>query len=217
MNYVPLPPAGGVKSSMKGIALAIVVAYLLSLVTMIVIAPYTLSLFPVKTRQIADGAITTDKIVDDAITIDKIAEESVANSIIAAYAIPYNSTYSTTQVTRSTNTYADIDGMSVTINLERASHLIILFSTQATVSDQDTTVLWRARISNGTIAESAQPGEFYMQPGGLKASLWASLSYNWYKPNVTAGSYTIYIQWLVTGGGSSTVRAMTLTVIALPA
>lgn len=206
MNYVPPPPPGGVKSSMKGIALAIVVAYLLSVITMIIITPYVLSLFPIKNQQIADGAVTTDKLADEAVT----------NLILSAYAIPYNSTSNTAQISKSTLTWEDIDGMSVTINLERTSHLIILFSTNSAVDNNDASILWRATIWNGTTTVNAQPGDLYMQPGGLKANKYANLSYDWYQPNVNAGSYTIKIQWAVSGG-TGWVSIRSLTVIALPA
>jgi len=153
-------------SAKKGLVLAIVVAYLLSLVTMIVIAPYILSLFPVKTGQIANGAVTTDK----------IAEGSVANLKLADYAIPFNSTSSITAISKTTSTYEDIEGMSVDITLERTSHLIIMFSAKAAISDATKSILWQALIYDGSTEYIALSRAVYLQPN---LNYYTSISYNW--------------------------------------
>lgn len=183
---------------MKGIALAIVVAYLLSLVTMIVIAPYTLNLFPVKTQQIADDAVTTNK--------------------IAPYSIQHNSSWMQgPHLSKTTAVWEDIGGMSVVITLERTSNLIVLFSTNAAMDDTGYSISWQAvmRYENGT-ESILWPGQVYMQPGGLETSKYATLSYNWLQPNVAAGSYTVKVQWYVQGS-TGWVYSRSLVVIALPA
>ncbi len=159
--------------------------------------------------KIADGAVTTEKIADGS---SKIADGNVTNTKLAAYAIPFNSTYMTNQLAKTTATWENVTGMEVTITLERNSTLLIMFSTEATISVATASIQWRARVNT----TDANPGVIWLQPPFTTAIKWAPLSYNFYQPSVSAGQYTVYIQWSVPLGGTAWVNKRTLFVIALP-
>ncbi len=67
----------------------------------------------------------------------------------------------------------------------------------------------------------AQPGEIYLTPNIYPHDSqshfidWAAYGYNFYQPSVSSGTYTIKVQWKVSGGRGY-VTDRTLTVIALP-
>jgi len=172
---------------------------------------------------LATGAVTTIKIADGAITTVKIVDYAVTNLKLASYAIPFTSTYNTSpDATDSTLAWVDMAGMSVTLTLDRTSHILIMFSTEAYNSDPAYRILVRARI--GVI--DAFPGSIDLTPtvsAGLGAPYthrhtigYMAYSYNFYRPSVSAGTHTIKIQWMVSGG-TGYVGSRTLTVIALPA
>jgi hypothetical protein len=160
---------------------------------------------------LATGAVTSVKIADGAVTTAKIADGAITNMKLAALAIPFNSTYTTVQLDKSTATWENITGMSVQLTLQRKSTLLIMFSTQALTDAPTGSVIWRARVN----ATDANPGSFFAQPPSTTTSFWASFSYNFIS-KVNAGQFTIYMQWNVYGGGLAYIGARTLFVIALP-
>lgn len=175
----------------------------------------------VTAADMATGSITTISIADGAVTTTKIADGAVTNQKLASYAIPFVSTYSTsTDSTDSTTSWVDMDGMSVTISLERRSNLLILFSTEAYINVDQNYIVVRALVDT----TFAVPGVVYLTP-----TIWpnsgpyshshkvgaSGYSFNFYQPSVDAGSYTVKTQWMVSGGLGYTYKC-TLTVIALP-
>jgi len=159
---------------------------------------------------LATGAITEINIAAGAVTTTKIADYAVTNLKLAAGAIPFNSTYGTGTISKTTASWENITDMSVTITVERNSTLLIMFSVQSAISLDDKNILWRALVNTDT----ALPGALYLQPPG-EGSQWSLVSYNFYQPDVSAGEYTVYVQWYVSGG-TGWVGHRTLFVIALP-
>jgi hypothetical protein len=159
---------------------------------------------------LATGAVTSIKIADGAVTTSKIADYAVTNLKLAANAIPYNFTYATASLTKTTATVENITGMSVEITLERNSTLLIMFSTEARISPATEYIYWNARV-NTTFAS---PGTLWLQPS--TTGYYSSISYNFYAEGLTPGKYPVYMQWAVTGGATGQVWYRTLTVIALP-
>lgn len=132
--------------------------------------------------------------------------------------IPSNSTYGvTTNSTSEMYSWSDMAAMSVSITLNRTSHMLIMWSAEATQSDWRQTIYVRAEVG----ASAAIPGMVTLTPivhdvaGHTHPLDWSVYSYIFYKPSVTAGDYTIKMQWKVSGGVGS-VRYRTLTAIALP-
>jgi len=166
----------------------------------------------ITTADLADNAVTSVKIANGAVTTTKIANYAITSLKLAANAIPSNSSYSSSQYSKTTSTVENITGMSVTLKLDRNSTLIILFSTQTALSSATESIMWLAKVN----ATTASPGAFYLQPPNPSASLyWVSVSFNFLKTDVTAGEYTVYMQWSVTAG-TAYVGDRTLIVIALP-
>jgi molybdopterin-binding protein len=172
---------------------------------------------------LATGAVNEFKIADGAVKTAKIADYAVTNLKLARYAIPFASTYSITLTsTTETVNWVDMTDMSLTLTFNRTSHIIILFSTEAYNSDPAYRIWVRAQIG----ATTAYPGEIMLTPTISEELGWPSThrhtiyymaySFHFYRPSVTAGTYTIKIQWRVTGG-TGYAGSRTLTVIALPA
>lgn len=159
---------------------------------------------------LATGAVTGIHIGDGAVTTTKIADYAVTSLKLAANAIPFNSTYGTGTVSKTTASWQNITDLSVTIIVERKSTLLIMFSTQSAISLDDKNILWRALVNTTTTL----PGSVYLQPPG-ESTQWSSVSYNFYQPDVGAGQHTVYVQWYVSGG-TGWVGYRTLFVIALP-
>ncbi len=157
---------------------------------------------------LATGSVTTIKIADGAVTTNKIADYAVTSLKLAANAIPFNYTSRNGTVGKSTTTWETIPGMLVKITLERKSTLLIMFSVQSTITAADQSIGWQALVDT----DLALPGVVWLQPN---VNYLSSVSYTFYKPDVDAGQYTIYIQWAV--GGMGVVGSGTLFVIALPA
>ena len=124
----------------------------------------------------------------------------------------FNSMHRTDQLNKTTPSWENVTGMSVTITLERNSTFLIMFSTEATVAHPNASINWRARVST----TDAIPGGVWLQPPDTTGLKWTSVSYYFYQPMVSAGQYTVYIQWSVSSGYTAWVRARTLLVIALP-
>jgi hypothetical protein len=153
------------------------------------------------------------------------ANYSVSNLKLAPNAIPFASAYSNT-VSQTTEIYSwiNMSAMSVSITLNRTSHLLIMFSTEASNVNDNTAdyILLRALVDS----DVALPGQICLTPY-LSDSLgypythrhylsYMVYSFNLYKSSVPEGTHTVRIQWKVTGH-TGYVRARTLTVIALPA
>ena len=97
-----------------------------------------------------------------------------------------------------------------------------MFSAEAKNDDASQRILVHALVDT----VEAIPGTVYLTPI-VEATGWFGLSthrhaldyaayaYNFYQPSVSAGTYTIRIQWKVSGG-TGYARCRTLTVIALP-
>lgn len=173
----------------------------------------------VTAADLATNSVTSIKIENGAVTTTKIADYAITNLKLAPSAIPFASTYSITNATTTeTISFTDMAGMSVTLNLDRTSHLIIMFSTEAYEPGSGQNTHIRAAV-DGTVA---LPGYIILTP-----IIWdymatyddigiMAYSFNFYSPSVTAGTHTIKMQWRVTGG-TGYVYYRSLTVIALPA
>ena len=115
--------------------------------------------------------------------------------------------------TTETVNYADMANMSVTLTINETSTVLILVSVEATPSLYER--IYITAMING---EAAKPGET-VELTPVKSSAYsemASYTFNFCEPSVSPGTYTIKIQWLVTGG-TGYIMYRTLTAIALPA
>lgn len=197
----------------------IVIAWILSFVTTLAIVYVAPTIFPISVsmENIADSAVMTAKLADGAVAMSKIDNEAVTNVKLAPQAIPFVSTYSTDfNTTTETTQYVDMNGMSVSLSLNRESHLLIMFSAEAFTSENRWMAI-RALVGQ----DAAHPGEIYLTPNIYPHDSQghfidcSSYGYNFFQPSVSPGTYTIKIQWKVSGG-TGYVLDRTLTVIALP-
>ena len=161
------------------------------------------------TAKIADGAVTTEKIADGAVTTDKIADGNVTNIKLAANAIPFNSTYITNSSSTTSTSWEDMPYTSMNITLTRTSHLIIMFSSEARNPSATDRIEVRALVDGNTTI----PSYVYFTPSDVTEH--GVYTYNFIRPNVSNGTYTVKMQWRVTGD-TGTVYYRTFTVIALP-
>lgn len=160
---------------------------------------------------LADNSVTSTKIADGAVTTTKMADYVTTNLKLAANAIPFNFTHAKSELIKTTPTWENITDMEVKITLQRNSTLLIMFSTEALISQPNQTVQWQARVNS----YYGEPGQVLLQPS--TTGYLSSISYNFYRKGLIAGQYTIYMQWgAVTGGATVQVLYRTLTVIALP-
>lgn len=153
---------------------------------------------------------------------------SVTNLMLAPYAIPFNSTSSSVYnfTTEQYPNWNDMPYMSITLNLSRASQLMIMFSGELqnlgpNTARENTWICLRAMINS----DLAIPSEFNstaVDPTGATGLVyhdhylrWGTYSYSFYSQTLTAGFYTIKIQWDCTVGKAETLNRE-LTVIALP-
>ena len=147
------------------------------------------------------------------------ANYSVTNLKLAPNAIPFKSTFtSLSSATTEIYNWIDMAGMSLTISLNRTSHLLIMFSTEAYDDDWASRILVRALVGGveakpGYVDLTAYDWEWGLHRHTIDIM---SYSYNFYQPSMSAGTYTVKMQWKVTGG-TGYVFHRTLTVIALPA
>ena len=124
-----------------------------------------------------------------------------------------NDSISTTE----TMQFVDVEEMSVTLVLTETSNVLIFFSCEAW-PDYDETIMIRALVGDTT----ASPGQVILVPTVWDFSetdvytlFWGSYTYNFHQTPVNPGTYTIKIQWSISGGvGDMGLR--TLTAIALP-
>jgi len=150
--------------------------------------------------------------LEEPVTTERIADAAVTNAKLAAGAIPFNSTYSTTPQSTTSMDWPDMPDMSVSITLATKSHVIIMFSSRAWLATTGNFIRVRAKVG---------PSDAYPGSAGIpltdQTSMWWSYSYVFYLPNVNAGVYTVRIQWRVaTSASAGNVAERTLSVIALP-
>lgn len=240
------------KITMKKMALAIALTWVLCLVTTIILIYFAPRIFPpISSEEIADGAIVTAKLADGSVTARALASDTIPSA--SSWSLIADSTDSHVS-------WIDMNDMTCTITLQRTSLLLIMFSTEAK-SDSGNQILVRALV--GT--DVAAPYEVYLTPaisyGGEHAHdensagyhshdesrelAWPAnhehaiygngehthsinqagshthelgymaYSYHFFKSSVQAGTYTVKIQWQVTGGIGYVIRR-TLVVSALP-
>ena len=164
-------------------------------------------------QDLSNGVITNIKIADQAITTEKILDGAITDSKLAPSAIPYNSTYSTTSESITSDSFVDLSEMAVNLTLNRTSHIIIMFSGEAWVDGTSDSLLVRA-IVDSTPA--------YPDSGALIVFTHASTgqhgsnSFIFYLPEVDAGAHTIKIQFAMLSG-TGHIGDRTLNVFALPA
>ena len=214
----------------------IAVTWILSLITtlaVVYLAPYN---FQIGTNQITNGAVTADKIADNAINTTNLADGAVSSAKVldgnltaadiadgavtslklTSRAIPFGHTNNPDEEATISTTWVDMPDMSVSITLARTSHIIIMFSATAYVEVLGNSIMVRV------IADEAMPDEAIPYPVEIVLTKGTELtkgtySFTWNLPDVSAGTHTVKIQWLVSGGtGTGNVTDRALTVIALP-
>jgi len=163
---------------------------------------------------LADSSVISIKIADGAVSTVKIADYAVTNNKLAPSAIPYASTFNTTDESTSSTSFVDMPDTSVSMTLTRESHLIIMFSAEAWLDGAGDSILIQALVDS-TVANPT---------GGLVVLTTAGPgqrgvnSFVFYLPNVSGGTHTIWIQWtMLAGMNVGHVAERTLNVIALPA
>jgi hypothetical protein len=201
---------------------------LITTLAIVYFAPYN---FQIGTNQITNGAVTADKIADSTITTTNLADDAVSSAKVldgnltaadiadgavtslklTSQAIPFSYTYNPDEEATTSTTWVDMPDMSVSITLERTSHIIIMFSATAYVEVLGNSIKVRA-ITDEAIP---YPVEIVLTKGTQLTI--GTHSFTWNLPDVSAGTHTVKIQWLVSGGtGSGNVADRSLTVIALP-
>ena len=209
----------------------IAVTWILSLITtlaVVYLAPYN---FQIGTNQITNGAVTTDKIADSAINTTNLADGAVSSAKVLdgnltaadiadgaitslkliSRAIPFSYTNNPDEEATTSTTWVDMPDMSVSITLERTSHIIIMFSAIAYVEVLGNSIMVRA------ITDEAIPYPVEIVLTKETQLTMGTHSFTWNLPDVSAGTHTVKIQWLVSGGiGTGNVADRSLTVIALP-
>lgn len=160
---------------------------------------------------LADGTVTSVKIADGAITTAKIANYAVTSLKLAPDSVPFAYTSSTTATSTTSTTFIDMLDTSVTISLDRASHLLIIFTSEVAFNPAGPSVYFQARVGTST----ALPDSYGYQLTPA-TTYYDAYTCSFYSPSVAAGSHSVKIRWHVSSGtGYALYRA--LTVIALPA
>lgn len=165
---------------------------------------------------LADGSLTTVKIADGAVTTSKIADYAVTNTKLASGAIPYNSTHiiSISTYTSSTS-WLNMSDTSVSLHLDRTSHVLIMFSASARMTSMVSPVTMYVRALVGNTIANPDTGTSFSTN---VASAFECSAFVFYLPNVNPGTYTVYIQWTVSNAlVTGYVYERTLNVLALPA
>ena len=145
-------------------------------------------------------------------------------STLEAFSV--NSTWSPTwHSTTEENNWIDMDDMLVTLNLQRASHILIFFSTEAKMTEGHGNIRVTCQVNDVT----ARPGSVYLTPALSMETCplpchrhsldFGAYSFNFYMSSLPAGNYTIKIQWRLFSlddGVEAVVRDRTLTALAFP-
>jgi uncharacterized coiled-coil protein SlyX len=158
---------------------------------------------------------------------------SRVDSLEANYSstIPSNSTYSiSSSQTSEAYSWIDMQGMSVTVEVNKTSRLFIMFSVSSaycTGGPDETSTIYIQAVANST---QAMPGNVSLIPAVQVSSLWnlaahahpirfGAYSFDFYVSPVAAGSYTVKIQWQVSVTSAQctgTVGPRSLLVMAIP-
>jgi hypothetical protein len=129
----------------------------------------------------------------------RTATLELANSM-TSYSVGIVTTTSTGAV------WVDMDGTSVTTTLEKTSDLLIFFSAMLSVNPTDDSMRLRALVDG----EAASPSDVQVIKSSSPYDTWTC---QFYKPSVAPGTYTVKIQWWVSGGTGYAQRRV-LTVMA---
>jgi len=161
---------------------------------------------------LASGAVTTIKIADGAVTTAKIADNAVTDVKLAGNAIPVAHMATASHVSTTSTSWVDLPDMSVTLILNRRSHLIILATIQ---NRQDTSekITYLRCVADGSLATPNWAIIDHTRPDTSEQRMYTN---NFYLTNFPAGTYTIKLQWSVTGGTAYSYYR-SFIVIALPA
>ena len=165
--------------------------------------------------KIADGAVTSSKLADGAVTTAKIADGSVTGPKLGSNIIPFDALSSTVEFTTSSTSYTDMPATStrdlyVTVSVERASDLWIMFSADA-YNTANSSVRVRAMVEYPSSPRAAAPSEVLL----TRDNQWDSQACNFFYHVSAAGTYSIYMQWRVEGGvGHVGSRALAVIAIA---
>jgi hypothetical protein len=136
----------------------------------------------------------------------------VTNIKLAQQAIPFNSTHAGGSPSTTSTTWVDMPNMAVNITLARTSNVLILFSAEAWLGASGNYLMVRAYV--GTTLAYPDNNNLFITRADTE---YGSNTYVFYAPNVSAGTYTVKIQWEVWFAGTGYVGDRTLNVIALPA
>jgi hypothetical protein len=127
---------------------------------------------------------------------------------------PYNSTYSSGTDQTTSTSWESMPDMAVNLTLTETSTVIILFCAEAFLDASGNYLMVQARI-NSTLLAYPDTGNVYLTRQINTES--GSSSFNFYRPDVSAGTYTITIEWKVWSAGTGRINDRTLIVMALPA
>jgi hypothetical protein len=191
-----------------------VITWMLALITTLMLVYVAPNIFPpLDTIHIRDGAIVSDKLSDQSVTAEKIIDEAISDTKLAHGALPYNSTFSTTTVSSSSDSFTALPDMSIDLTVSRTSHLIIMFSGEAWV-DGATDAIYVRAVVNSTVAYPGADALIVFTRAGVGQH--GSYSYTFYIPDVDAGHYVVSIQWMMLSG-TGQIADRTLNVLAFPA
>jgi hypothetical protein len=126
---------------------------------------------------------------------------------------PFNSTRSSGGDSTNSTSWEGMPDMAVDLTLTETSQLLIMFSSEAWVDVAGHYLMVQARI-NSTLLAYPDGGNLYLTKQAKTEA--SSYSFNFYRPNVSAGTYTITIEWRMYTVGEGSVNDRTLTVMALP-
>jgi len=140
----------------------------------------------VGTTAIVDGAVGTDQLASNAITAAKLASGSVVATASAVLTPP-------TSLTLTSATYADITGLSTSITADDG--LLVMFASVPLYTNTAYPPTWLDFAINGTRVSG------YDGLAKVRGELYPQLAQIFWVTYVTAGTYTVSVQWR-TGGGT---------------
>jgi hypothetical protein len=129
-------------------------------------------------------------------------------------AFPLNSTRAGGSPSTNSTSWEDMPDMAVNITLTNASYILIMLSAEAWLGASGNYLMVQARV-NSTLLAYPESGNIVLTRETHSET--SSNTFIFYRPNVSAGTYTIKIEWKVWVAGTGYVGDRTLTVMALPA